>query len=232
MERKPRVAAKIVVTTDGPYLVTGGVPVSKQIIVSNTQGESLQWKEGEKYPEREQCALCRCGESKNKPFCSGRHKEVGFDGTETADRRAYMEQAEEIVGPTMVLTDAESLCAFARFCDPKGGVWNVTERAADAESRHIVEHEAGCCPGGRLVAWDKASKKALEPEFEKSIGLIEDPAEGVSGPIWVRGGIPVIAADGTEYEVRNRVALCRCGQSSNKPYCSGTHASMKFRDDR
>ena len=55
-------------------------------------------------------------------------------------------------------------------------------------------------------------------------------AQGVSGPIWVRGGIPVVAADGHAYEIRNRVTLCRCGASSNKPFCDGSHASIKFSD--
>jgi hypothetical protein len=73
------------------------------------------------------------------------------------------------------------------------------------------------------MVWGKKTKKTIEPEFEKSIGLIEDPAVGVSGPIWVRGGIPVESADGKTYKVRNRVTLCRCGKSSNKPFCDSSH---------
>ena len=52
----------------------------------------------------------------------------------------------------------------------------------------------------------------------------------MSGPIWVKGGIRIEGADGKSYEIRNRVTLCRCGQSSNKPFCDGTHASMHFHD--
>jgi CDGSH-type Zn-finger protein len=63
-----------------------------------------------------------------------------------------------------------------------------------------------------------------------SIGLIEDPEQQCSGPLWLQGGIPIVAADGFEYEVRNRVTLCRCGASKNKPFCDGTHATIKFRD--
>jgi CDGSH-type Zn-finger protein len=55
--------------------------------------------------------------------------------------------------------------------------------------------------------------------------LIEDTAKQVSGPIWVRGGIPVLSADGTTYEIRNRLTLCRCGRSANKPFCDGAHAA-------
>ena len=82
--------------------------------------------------------------------------------------------------------------------------------------------EACDCPSGRLVAWDQ-NGKAIEPDFEPSIGLIEETQAGKMGPIWVRGGIPVESADGTTYEIRNRVTLCRCGKSSNKPFCDGSH---------
>ncbi len=80
------------------------------------------------------------------------------------------------------------------------------------------------------MAWDRETKEPLEPHFERSIGIVEDPAEGVAGPLWVRGGIPVVAADGEPYEVRNRVTLCRCGASKNKPFCDASHASIGFTD--
>jgi hypothetical protein len=78
--------------------------------------------------------------------------------------------------------------------------------------------------------WDKKSGKALEPEFEPAIVLIEDPAQNCSGPLFVKGGIPIEAADGYQYEVRNRVTLCRCGQSRNKPFCDATHIRVRFKD--
>jgi CDGSH-type Zn-finger protein len=225
MKHPKQPSVKIEVTQDGPYLVTGGVPISEQWIVTNEEGESLEYREGKTYSVDASYALCRCGQSKNKPFCDGTHKTNHFDGTETASREPYMEQVESIEGPTMTLTDAEELCAFARFCDPKGRVWNLVQQPDTPETRELVKHEAGHCPAGRLVAWDRKSGKPLEPHFKPSIGLIEDTARQVSGPIWVRGGIPVIAVDGTTYEVRNRLTLCRCGRSHNKPYCDGSHAA-------
>jgi CDGSH-type Zn-finger protein len=216
--------AKIEITKNGPYLVSGGLPLSEQHIVTNAEGESLDYKEGKQYPAQPQYALCRCGHSNNKPFCDGTHAKVGFDGTETARRELYLDLAETVDGPTLLLSDAESLCAFARFCDPKGRIWNLVEQTDDPEVRKIVEFEAGNCPSGRLVVWDKKTGKTIEPKFKPSLGLIEDTAKQVSGPIWVRGGIPVIAADGKTYEIRNRVTLCRCGKSNNKPFCDGSHA--------
>jgi CDGSH-type Zn-finger protein len=228
MEKPER---RITVSANGPYLVKGGIPLSKQHIVVNAKGESVDWREGQKYASEEKYSLCRCGQSANKPFCDGTHKKVGFDGTETASRKPYLELAEELPGPGLNLRDAESLCAFARFCDTDGKIWNLVEHTDRPDKRQIVERQAERCPGGRLVAVDTKSGHALEPKVEPSIGLIEDTAEGVSGPLWVRGGIPVFAADGSGYEVRNRVALCRCGASSNKPFCDGSHASIGFSDE-
>ncbi|MGA8623090.1 MAG: CDGSH iron-sulfur domain-containing protein [Candidatus Sulfotelmatobacter sp.] len=49
--------------------------------------------------------------------------------------------------------------------------------------------------------------------------------------MWVRGGIALVGADGQAYEIRNRMTLCRCGKSENKPFCNGAHAAdPKFRD--
>jgi CDGSH-type Zn-finger protein len=86
------------------------------------------------------------------------------------------------------------------------------------------------CPAGRLVVHDKKTHKASEEPLSPSIGVVEDPALGCSGPLWVRGRITVASEDGTRYETRNRVTLCCCGASSNKPFCDGSHASIKFED--
>jgi hypothetical protein len=90
--------------------------------------------------------------------------------------------------------------------------------------------QVGNCPSGRLVAWDRESGEAVEPDWPQSIGLVEDPSKGVSGPLWVRGGIQVEGADGQSYEVRNRQTLCRCGHSGNKPFCDGSHMAIGFQD--
>ena len=219
----------VVVSKNGPYLVTGGVPLSKQSIVPDGEGGSLEWQASEAFAPRESYALCRCGHSNTKPFCDGTHKKIGFDGTETASRQPYREQAKLSEGPVLSLTDAESLCASARFCDPNGTVWRQVERTDDDAVRVTFIRQVGHCPSGRLAALERATGKPVEPPLPVSIGLIEDPAEGVSGPVWVRGGVPVTAADGFKYEVRNRITLCRCGASKNKPFCDGSHVTIGFR---
>jgi hypothetical protein len=90
--------------------------------------------------------------------------------------------------------------------------------------------QVGNCPSGRLVAFESASGAPIEPTLPQSIGVIEHPSEGASGPLWLRGRIPVISADGFAYELRNRVTLCRCGASAHKPFCDGSHYKIAFRD--
>lgn len=187
----------------------------------------MTWEKGPEFEVGESYDLCRCGQSANKPFCDESHKRVGFDGTEVASREPYLSQAQEQDGPDLTLTDAPALCAFARFCDADGQVWNLVETPGRSSA---VLRETSNCPSGRLVSWNLAERKALEPELDPSIGVVEDPQQGVSGPYWVRGGITVTSADGTDYEVRNRVTLCRCGASRNKPFCDGSHAATGFTD--
>ncbi|MDE8650580.1 CDGSH iron-sulfur domain-containing protein [Novosphingobium album (ex Liu et al. 2023)] len=221
---------RIQVTKGGPYLVSGGIPLSRQTIGADADGGSETWIAGAPLPHQEKYALCRCGESSSKPYCDGTHARIDFDGTETASRESYSQMAALFDGPELGLTDAEHLCAFGRFCDPNGQVWSQVAQTDDPDVRATFTRQVGNCPAGRLVAWDKTTGMALEPDLPKSIGLIEDPVEQCSGPLWVRGGIAITAADGFEYEVRNRVTLCRCGASRNKPFCDGSHAQIKFHD--
>jgi CDGSH-type Zn-finger protein len=214
---------RIRVSKNGPYIVSGGIHLSKKEIRNDAEGYCSTWHEVETYPLQEQYALCRCGQSKNKPFCDGTHTKIHFDGTETADDVPYLNHAETIDGPTLSLTDADGMCVHARFCMRAGGIWNLTRHSANPEARDIAIQEAGNCPSGRLVVWDKKSGTALEPAFEKSIVVIEYPPRSEHGPLWVRGGIPVESSDGHVYEIRNRVTLCRCGKSYNKPFCDGSH---------
>jgi len=220
--------ARVTVIENGPYVVTGGIPLAKQTIVADAEGGSEAWREGDPIRHRETYQLCRCGASGSKPFCDGSHARIGFDGAETASRDAYLDQATVLDGPVLQLTDAEGLCAYGRFCDPNGQVWNQVTQTDDPAVRAMFIRQVNDCPAGRLVAWDKATGRPIEHALPVSIGIVEDPEQQCGGPLWLRGGIPVVAADGFEYEVRNRATLCRCGASKNKPFCDGQHAAIKF----
>ncbi len=192
-------------------------------ICNDAEGNCRTWKEVHEFPLKEQYALCRCGHSKNKPYCDGTHAKIHFDGTETAGEETYLRHPDSIEGTALRLEDVGNLCVHARFCMRAGGIWNLTRNSGVPEAREIAVEEACNCPSGRLVVRDRKSGRAIEPELEKSIVLIEYPARHEHGPLWVRGGIPVVSADGKPYTVRNRVTLCRCGRSGNKPFCDGSH---------
>ena len=221
---------KVVVTKDGPYVVSAGIPLYMGIIEPNEEGLSWDLKKAKTYVTKGDYKLCRCGKSKTKPFCDGSHARTHFEGRETATRRPYLRQAEIFDGKTLLLGDAEGLCAFARFCDPGGKIWGLMDQADDPEARKLAIREENHCISGRLVLWDKKTKERIEPKLKPAINVIEDPAIGCSGPLYVEGGITVESEDGTPYEIRNRVTLCRCGASANKPFCNGSHASIGFRD--
>jgi CDGSH-type Zn-finger protein len=214
---------KIRVTKNGPYIVSGSVPLIKKEIRNDKEGYCSTWHEVETYPLQERYSLCRCGHSKNKPFCDGTHAKIHFDGTETSEDIPYLDRADRINGPSLSLTDADGMCVHARFCMRAGGIWNLTRQSGIPEAREIAIKEAENCPSGRLVVWDNETGMAIEPGFEKSIVIIEYPPRKEHGPLWVRGGIPVESSEGHVYEIRNRVTLCRCGKSQNKPFCDGSH---------
>ena len=218
-----KTAAKIKVSKNGPYLVSGGIPVSKQTIMADMDGTALKWREDTKFQRQEKCGLCRCGQSKNKPFCDGTHLKIGFDGTETAGDESYLDNPKKIEGTTLRLVDIEELCASARFCHRAGGIWNLIQESDKPETRKTIIEEAFDCPSGRLIVEDKKTGRIIEPNLENSIVATEDPWAGVSGPLRVHGCIPVESADGKTYRVRNRVTLCRCGKSQNKPFCDSSH---------
>ena len=144
--------------------MTGGVPLAEQIICTDSEGQCHCWREGKKYPVQENYALCRCGGSKSKQFCDGTHTKINFDGTETASKEPYLTKARRISGEGLDLTDEKLLCAVARFCDRAGGIWKLVAKSGNPEAQKTTIEEAGDCPSGRLVIWDKDGK-AIEPKL-------------------------------------------------------------------
>jgi len=220
---------RIVIKKDGPYIVSGNVELTEQIISS--QRNDYKMNQGRIFDAGETYSLCRCGHSKNMPFCDGSHEHIHFDGTETASRKPFRERALILKGPDLILADVEEYCSFARFCHTvEGTAWELTEDSDNPTARENAVKAASECPSGRLVAYDKQTGEPIEIAYKPSIGVIQDPQRGVSGPLWVRGGIPIESSDGDVYEIRNRATLCRCGKSTNKPYCDAEHVSVRFRD--
>jgi CDGSH-type Zn-finger protein len=52
----------------------------------------------------------------------------------------------------------------------------------------------------------------------------------VNGPLQVSGNFVIIDASGEKLEIKNEALLCRCGGSSNKPFCDNTHKTIGVKD--
>lgn len=216
------------VKKDGPYLVYGSPPIECKTIETDENGVCIEYGDGKKFEVKsDPAALCRCGKTANAPFCDGSHLNCLDERDETADFKPIEEEAIIYKGKNLTLKDNEKYCALARFCDANGSIWNLIY-AGDEASDNEVKRETFLCPSGRLVLYDNDGN-LLEPEFEKSISVLEDTSLKISGPLWLRGGIRVESSDGRSYEIRNRQTLCRCGQSKNKPFCDCTHKHIKFK---
>lgn len=219
---------KIKILKDGPYVVTGNIRITEKIITS--QGKNYIYTAGRDLPQAKTYTLCRCGKSKNPPFCDGAHSDCDFHGDETASKAEFEDRAEWLIGADLDMRD-DHRCAFARFCHRHDGTaWQLIHLSDDPKLKEEAIKAASECPAGRLVAVEKDGA-VIEPEYEPEIVILQDPERGVSCGIFVKGGIPLQSADGSYYERRNRFVLCRCGESKDKPFCDATHVHINYQDE-
>ena len=203
---------RIEAAENGPYRV------SNLTKLTNSKGAILETKE--------KTALCRCGQSANKPFCDGTHRSAGFSGENLAD--AGGDKCDRYQGQKLVIHDNRSICAHVGACtDGLPSVWRMGQEpwvdpdGADvAAIIKVIEQ----CPSGALGY-------TLE---EDAVGT--DVAEtGIvvsqNGPYYVTGPIELADAPWGRGASKTRYALCRCGASKNKPFCDGGHWTIEFRDD-
>jgi CDGSH-type Zn-finger protein len=217
---------RIKVMENGPYQVSG-TTLLKMRPNLNSAGRPVKWERGQEIDRDESYELCRCGASSNKPFCDWTHVSIDFNGKETADRASTTTRRKSYEGQGLIMTDDKTLCVHAGFCvTEKTEVWDLVEQAPDPAAREELIGMIRNCPAGRLEYAEAPKGSPVEEELPQEIGIIED------GPIYVRGGIVVEGANGESYEIRNRMTLCRCGASMNKPFCDGRHAESGFRDKK
>jgi CDGSH-type Zn-finger protein len=168
-------------------------------------------------------ALCRCGKSKNKPFCDDAHEDVGFDGAETGESGLMVERQKSYQGTSLTINDDRSLCMRAGFCGTRiTNVWKMIEQIDDTQVRAQIMAMVERCPSGALTYSLEPEGTLVEPHLPDAVAVIPD------GPLWISGGIPVEMSNGQVLEARNRVTLCRCGASSTKPLCDGKHKEIGF----
>ena len=214
----------IEVTENGPYHVTGGIPLVRVRKVPGDRGSFTEWEVYETLETEDEYWLCRCGQSTGKPFCTGMHEKVGFDGTETAPTDTYAERAKVLGGTKTTVSDDRGICAHAAFCSNAAtNVWKAAPKTDDDPAlTELVVGMVRNCPSGALTY--AVDGTPTEPDFRPEIRVQEN------GPYVLRGRIPVRRSDGQPLEVRNRMSICRCGGSGNKPLCDGTHNENGFTD--
>jgi CDGSH-type Zn-finger protein/truncated hemoglobin YjbI/ferredoxin len=213
--------SQIQVAADGPYLVTSARRV-------------LDWL-GLELPPRPQLALCRCGRSQLKPLCDGSHAAAGFTGAKDPNR--VPDRRDAYAGQQVDILDNRGTCQHAGYCTdrlptvfhPRGEPF-VT--ASGGRMDEIIRAVRDCPSGALSYAIDgEEARDAVDShgQREQTVEVTKD------GPYRVTGGIPLVDHDGSDV-ARNQgasyehYALCRCGQSQNKPFCSGMHWYVDFRD--
>lgn len=103
--------------------------------------------------------------------------------------------------------------------NPKARPWVNVKGAPDSTIRERIDK----CPSGALSYKLKNDDK-MSSDIEDE--QIVEVSKG--GPLMVYGNIKVKHHDGSEMSKHRVTAFCRCGASSNKPYCDGTHKSIDF----
>jgi CDGSH-type Zn-finger protein/truncated hemoglobin YjbI len=210
----------ITVSEDGPYIVT--------------DVENLTNALGEPIPAGTEMKLCRCGASENKPFCDDSHLRIGFSGARHPDR--VPDQRDVYPGVQVTVLDNRGLCAHSGFCtDRLAGVFRLGEEPFVAPSGGRMDEIVGAvraCPSGALsfaVDGREAREQVDRQDRPPGIEVSKD------GPYRVTGSIPLVGPDGEPVPrpagaSTEHYSLCRCGQSLNKPFCSGMHWTAEFRD--
>ena len=219
--RTAGLAPGIQVAADGPYLAINVVDLHDWL--------------GLPLPDRPLRALCRCGESGIKPLCDGSHTGVGFSGARDPDR--VPDHLDTYVGQQVTILDNRGTCQHSGLCtDRLATVFRLHEEPFVAPSGgrmdEIIRAVRDCPSGALSYAID-----GVEARGDVDHNGTRPPAVEVSkdGPYRVVGGLPLVDEDGAavprnEGASTEHYALCRCGHAQNKPFCSGMHYYVEFRD--
>ena len=226
-ETEPDSTPKIIIKKDGPYKVQGGVPFIKLTQVCSEYGEPLEWQFlGDQTPDRPTYLLCRCGKSATYPLCDGSHK-LGFDGTETARTDSASLRVFTYKGPGLTVKKDSSLCMQSGFCVLRNtSVSELAYGSIDPTKRDRAIKMVHDCPSSSLTCrLPEDPEHNLEPDLPMQIAeTIEITSYGpIRAPLFVMGYLPIERSDGVPFLPMNRVSLCTCGSSRNKPLCDGTH---------
>jgi uncharacterized Fe-S cluster protein YjdI len=138
---------------------------------------------------------------------------------ERGPHRAYGNDAIEVDWePRLCIHVRNCVRELGQVFDPEKRPWiDVDAADPDAIAKTVLN-----CPTGAL-------------HFRRVDGGAQEeaPAETTveprpNGPLFLRGHLKVVDAEGRLIREDTRLALCRCGGSKNKPFCDGTHRRIGF----
>jgi len=199
------------ISKNGPYVVEG--------LKSVTESVGIDVK-----TTKEAVALCRCGKSSTKPYCDGTHGRIDWEDEKSPDRTPR--QIDTYKGKLITIHDDRGICSHAGFCtDELPTVFRMrTEPWIDPDCDTIekIIETIEKCPSGAL-SYTIDGKLHDHYTDKEQLTITED------GPYHVTGDIEFICEDNPTS--KEHFALCRCGDSKNKPYCNGQHWYEKFSDD-
>ena len=220
---------KIQPLPNGPYYLINDMQPKVVYNLHNFKGEPLSTTVG--------TALCRCGGSKNKPFCDGTHNMIGFS---SANKTLENDDIKKIVikdkrrdypGKEITLHDNRKICSHVAECvNNLSSVFKLGSRPwinPDASNKNDIIHVVRRCPSGALsYSIDGVEYRDPEEQRNPTVTVLKN------GPYHITGGIELIGENIQfgEGASKEHYTLCRCGASENKPFCDGAHKSSNFND--
>jgi CDGSH-type Zn-finger protein len=220
---------KIQPLPNGPYYLINDMQPKVVYNLHNFKGEPLSTTVG--------TVLCRCGGSKNKPFCDGTHNVIGFS---SANKTLENDDIKKIVikdkrrdypGKEITVHDNRKICSHAAECvNNLSSVFKLGSRPwinPDASKMNDIIDVVRRCPSGALsYSIDGVEYRDPEEQRNPTVTVLKN------GPYHITGGIELIGENIQfgEGASKEHYTLCRCGASENKPFCDGAHKSSKFND--
>lgn len=213
---------KIVPLPNGPlYLIRSETPERVEHL-QNSRGEPAMTVKG--------VSLCRCGGSNKKPFCDGSHSRIGFSSKNDPTRKGPEDRRKNYVGKHVTVHDNRAICSHAAECIRNlPPVFRLRERPwiyVDGADLDAVVETVKKCPSGAL-SYSIGEEEDRDQIRQPMVTVAKD------GPYYVTGGIELAGVENWgQGASKEHFALCRCGASNNKPFCDGTHLSIKFKDEK
>lgn len=227
----PNLKPRIVPLPNGPYYLINDPNPKVVYNLQDFKGKPLSTIVG--------IALCRCGSSKNKPFCDGTHSVVGFSSdnktvkeNNDTNKIIIKDKRRDYVGKRIIVHDNRKICSHAAECVKNlPSVFQLGSRPwinSDGSNVNDIIDTIRKCPSGALsYSIDGVEHRDTDEHRDPTITVLRN------GPYHITGGIELIG-DGIQFgegASKEHYTLCRCGASENKPFCDGQHSKIDFKDD-